>query len=150
MFDMTVDLDGAEDAEGALLKFAEQVKAQLPDTDDERQPLLQLKLVGRVKFHPFELGRERLKITLEEIANPLHVEIKNHLSLVTNTGGEETVKKSLAEIEYDVLKELIGANSEYQGREEELSKLSLQIRDLVLRGDVEDDELLGLLDGEGS
>jgi exonuclease SbcD len=150
MFDMTVDLDGAEDAEGALLKFAEQVKAQLPDTDDERQPLLQLKLVGRVKFHPFELGRERLKITLEEIANPLHVEIKNHLSLVTNTGGEETVKKSLAEIEYDVLKELIGANSEYQGREEELSKLSLQIRDLVLRGDVEDDELLDLLDGEGS
>jgi exonuclease SbcD len=149
MFDMTVDLDGAEDAEGALLKFAEQVKAQLPDTDDERQPLLQLKLVGRVKFHPFELGRERLKITLEEIANPLHVEIKNHLSLVTNTGGEETVKKSLAEIELDVLKDLIGANSEYQGREEELSKLSLQIRDLVLRGDVEDNELLGLLDGEG-
>jgi exonuclease SbcD len=145
MFDMTVDLDGAEDAEGALLKFAEQVKAQLPDTDDERQPLLQLKLVGRVKFHPFELGRERLKITLEEIANPLHVEIKNHLSLVTHTGGEETVKKSLAEIEHDVLKELIGANSEYQGREEELSKLSLRIRDLVLRGDVEGDELLALL-----
>ena len=148
MFDMTVDLDGAEDADEALLKFAAQVKAQLQDTDDERQSLLQLKLVGRVKFHPFELGRERLKITLEDIANPLHVEIKNHLSLVTNTGGEETVKKSLAEIEHDVLKELIGANSEYQGREDELSKLSLQIRDLVLRGDVEDDELLGLLDGE--
>jgi hypothetical protein len=67
---------------------------------------------------------------------------------VTHTGGEETVKKSLTEIEHDVLKELIGANSEYQGREEELSQLSLQIRDLVLRGDVEDDELLGLLDGE--
>jgi hypothetical protein len=76
------------------------------------------------------------------------VEIKNHLSLVTHTGGEETVKKSLAEIEYDVLKELIGTNSEYRGREEELSRLSLQIRDLILRGDVEADELLGLLDKE--
>ena len=53
-------------------------------------------------------------------------------------------------IEYDVLKELIGSKSEYQGREEELSRLSLRLRDLVLRGDVEDDELLGLLDGEGS
>ncbi len=145
MFDMTVDLDGAEDADEALLKFAEQVKAQLPDTDYERQPLLQLKLVGRVKFHPFELGRERLKITLEEIANPLHVEIKNHLSLVTNTGGEETVKKSLAEIEHDVLKELIGANSEYQGREEELSKLAVTLKDAVLKGDVDGDELLALL-----
>lgn len=145
----TIDLDGAEVADEALLRFIEQVKSQLPETEDDRQPLLELKLVGRVNFHPFELSRERLNVALEEIANPLHVEIKNHLSLVTHTGGEETVKKSLAEIEHDVLKELIGANSEYQGREEELSKLSLQIRDLVLRGDVEDDELLGLLDGEG-
>jgi len=146
----TIDLDRAEDADEALLRFVEQVKSQLPETEDDRQPLLEMKLVGRVNFHPFELSRERLNIALEEITNPLHVEIKNHLSLVTHTGGEETVKKSLAEIEHDVLKELIGANSEYQGREEELSKLSLQIRDLVLRGDVEDDELLGLLDGEGS
>ena len=146
----TIDLDGAEDADEALLRFVEQVKSQLPETEDVRKVLLEMKLVGRVNFHPFELSRERLNIALEEITNPLHVEIKNHLSLVTHTGGEETVKKSLAEIEHDVLKELIGANSEYQGREEELSKLSLQIRDLVLRGDVEDDELLGLLDGEGS
>lgn len=146
----TIDLDGAEDADEALLRFVEQVKSQLPETEDVRKVLLEMKLVGRVNFHPFELSRERLNISLEEITNPLHVEIKNHLSLVTHTGGEETVKKSLAEIEHDVLKELIGANSEYQGREEELSKLSLQIRDLVLRGDVEDDELLGLLDGEGS
>jgi DNA repair exonuclease SbcCD nuclease subunit len=144
----TIDLDGAEDADEALLRFVEQVKAQLTKTEDDRQPLLELKLVGRVKFHPFELGREQLGIALEEIVRPLHVEIKNHLSLVTHTGGEETVKKSLAEIEYDVLKELIGTNSEYQGREEELSRLSLQIRDLILRGDVEADELLGLLDRE--
>ena len=92
------------------------------------------------------MSRERLNIALEEIANPLHVEIKNHLSLVTHTGGEETVKKSLAEIEHDVLKELIGANSEYQGREEELSRLALTLRDAVLKGDVDGDELLPLLD----
>jgi exonuclease SbcD len=146
----TIDLDGAEDADEALLRFVGQVKEQLPGVEDDRQPLLELKLVGRVKFHPFELGRERLRIALDEIANPLHVEIKNHLSLVSHSGGEETVKKSLAEIEYDVLKELIGTNSDYQGREEELSRLALQLRDLVLRGDVEDDELLGLLDGEGN
>ncbi len=141
----TIDLDGAENADEALLRFVEQVKAQLPETEDDRQPLLELKLVGRVNFHPFELSRERLNIALEEIANPLHVEIKNHLSLVTHTGGEETVKKSLAEIEHDVLKELIGANSEYQGREEELSKLAMTLRDAVLKGDVEGDELLALL-----
>ena len=82
---------------------------------------------------------------LEEFSAPLHVEIKNHLSLVARSGGRDVVKKSLAEIESDVLHELIGAHSRYQGQEEELTQLSLAIRDLVLKGDVEDDELLGLL-----
>lgn len=144
----TIDLDGAEQADEALARFCTQVKEKLLAIADQRSPLLELKLVGRVKFHPFELGRERLRAALEELANPLHLEIVNQLSRVTHAAGEESVKKSLAEIEADVLQELIGANSDYQGREEELSRLSLQIRDLVLRGDVEDDELIGLLDRE--
>jgi exonuclease SbcD len=140
----SINLDGAEDADTALKLFCEQVKERLVKQTDERAPLLELKLAGRVGFHPFELGRERLRLTLDEFASPLHVEIKNHLSLVTRTGGEEVVKKSLAEIESDVLHELIGAHSKYQGREEELANLSLAIRDLVLKGTIEDDELLGL------
>jgi len=79
----------------------------------------------------------------------LHLEIKNRLSLVAREGGEDVVKKSLAEIESDVLQDLIGAHSEYHGREEELTRLSLSIRDLVLKGDVEDDELLGLFPEKG-
>ena len=139
-----VDLDRVKDADNALARFREQVKEKLAGQTDERAPLLELKLAGRVGFHPFELGRERLRLALDEFASPLHVEIKNHLSLVARTGGEEVVKKSLAEIESDVLHELIGAHSKYKGREEELARLSLSIRDLVLKGDVEDDELLGL------
>ena len=139
-----INLDGAEDADTALARFREQIQEKLAGQTDERAPLLELKLAGRVGFHPFELGRERLRLALDEFASPLHVEIKNHLSLVARTGGEEVVKKSLAEIESDVLHELIGAHSKYQGREEELAQLSLAIRDLVLKGDVEDDELLGL------
>ena len=139
-----IDLDGAKDADTALARFREQVMEKLAGQTDERAPLLELKLAGRVGFHPFELGRERLRLALDEFASPLHVEIKNHLSLVARTGGEEVVKKSLAEIESDVLHELIGAHSKYKGREDELARLSLAIRDLVLKGDVEDDELLGL------
>jgi len=139
-----ISLDGVEDADSALVRFREQVKEKLDGQTDKRSPLLELKLAGRVGFHPFELGRERLRLALDELASPLHIEIKNHLSLVTRTGGEEVVKKSLAEIEKDVLHELIGAHSKYKDREEELSRLSLAIRDLVLKGDVEDDELLGL------
>ena len=139
-----INMDGAKDADNALARFCEQVQKKLADISDKRAPLLELKLAGRVGFHPFELGRERLRLALDEFASPLHVEIKNHLSLVTKTGGEEVVKKSLAEIENDVLHELIGTHSKYKGREEELAVLSLAVRDLVLKGDIEDDELLGL------
>ena len=141
----TIDLNGANDAETALDRFRRQVQVKLAKQSDGRSPLLELKLTGRVGFHPFELGRERLRLTLEDLASLLHVEIKNHLSLVARTGGEDVEKKSLAEIENDVLHELIGLHSKYRGREEALVRLSLSIRDLVLKGDIEDDELLGLI-----
>jgi len=140
-----VNLDGVENADNALGLFRQQVAEKLAGLIGERAPLLELKLAGRVGFHPFELGREGLRLVLDELASPLHVEIKNHLSLVAMTGGEEVVKKSLAEIEHDVLRELIAAHSKYQGREDELVKLSIAIRDLALKGEVEDDELLGLI-----
>lgn len=144
----TINLEGAETVDAALETFTAQVKEQLPQ-DDDRSPLLELKLVGKVAFHPFELGRERLRLALEEIANPLHVEIKNHLSLVSSAGETDGEKKSLAEIENDVLHELISAGSDYKGREDELVKLSLFLRDAVQRGDVDGDEMLAMLDGEG-
>jgi len=141
----TINLDGAENADQALESFRSQITAKLPPSDDQRRPLIEVRLSGRVAFHPFELGRERLRLALEEICKPLHVEIKNHLSLVTRSGEGEDVKRSLAEIERDVLGELISANSSYKGRRDELVSLALAIRDQVIKGDVEGEELLGLL-----
>lgn len=149
MFVERIELEGAENAEQALDMFREQVVAKVAVTDNERQPLLELKLTGRVGFHPFELGRERLKLVLDELVEPLHVEIKNHLSLVSSAGEEATSKKSLDEIERDVLRDLITAGSDYQGREDELIRLSMSLRDAVKKGDVDGDELLALLDREG-
>jgi hypothetical protein len=146
---LSVDLDGAANAAEALERFCSQMREKLP-AGEGRAPLLEVKLTGKVGFHPFELSRERLRLSLEEICRPLHLELKNHLSQVAGGGGEEKVKKSLQKIERDVLGELIGANSAYQGREAELVRLSLAIRDLVLKGDVEGEELLGLLSGGGA
>jgi len=141
----TINLDGAGNAEQALESFHSQITDKLPRTDDPRRPLLEVRLTGRVAFHPFELGRERLRLALEEICNPLHVEIKNHLSLVTRSGNGDDVKRSLSEIERDVLGELISANSSYQERKDELVSLALAIRDQVMKGDVEGEELMELL-----
>jgi DNA repair protein SbcD/Mre11 len=145
MLSAVIDLDGAEHAEMAMERFRAQVLEKVGTQADGRRPLLELKLTGRVAFHPFELGRERLRLTLMDLCHPLHVEIKNHLSLVTRGGGIETEKKSLAVIEREVLHELVSAKSEYKGREEELVRLSLAIRDMVIKGDVDGDELLSLL-----
>jgi hypothetical protein len=125
------------------------VTTRIGSSDDERKPLLELKLTGRVGFHPFELGRERLKLAVDELVGPLHVEIKNHLSLVSSAGEGESSKKSLEEIEHEVLYDLIKAGSDYQGREDELIRLSISLRDAVQKGDVDGDELLALLDVEG-
>ena len=144
----TINLDGAENADMALESFRNQITEKLPQTDDDRRPLLEVRLTGRVSFHPFELGRERLRLVLEEICNPLHVEIKNHLSLVTRSGDGEDIKRSLSEIELDVLGELVSANSSFKERKDELVSLALAIRDQVMKGDVEGEELLGLLSRE--
>ncbi len=146
MFVETITLEGAQNTEQALDMFRAQVTARIDIPADERRPLLELKLIGRVGFHPFELGRERLKLVLEELVEPLHVEIKNHLSLVSSAGEGDSSKKSLEEIEHEVLHDLIKAGSDYKGREDELIRLSISLRDAVQKGDVDGDDLLALLE----
>lgn len=146
---MTINLDSAANAEDALERLRVQyLEKKSFSGNDARRPLLELKLTGKVAFHPFELGRERLRLLLEDICHPLHLEIKNHLSLVSRSGEGTEIKRSLAEIERDVLGELISANSSYKGREAELVDLAIAIRDQVVKGDVEGEELLPLLSRE--
>lgn len=147
----TIDLDGSENSEIALSRFCTQVIALLADTvngSDTRAPLLELKLVGQVMFHPFELSRDRLRLALAEMVKPLHLEVKNQLSLHSGGADAGDAHKSLAEIESDVLHELISTSSDYQGREDELTRLALALRDAVQRGGADGDDLLSLLDGE--
>lgn len=144
----TINLEGAAHVKDALAMLTSQVKQQLP-AEEERRPLIELKLIGKVAFHPFELGRDQIHVALNELANPLHVEIKNHLSLISSSGKGGDAKKSLSEIEHDVLTELIGSASDYQGREEELVNLALALRHAVQKGDSDGDDLLALLDRQG-
>ncbi len=143
----TVDLDGAESADEALTRFDARVRDLLANVDNERRPLLALKLTGKTGFHPFELGRERLRARLEDICDPLHVEIQNRLCLTAGNSEETARKKSLAEIEQDVLTELIGSST-YREQTGDLVALALRLRELALRDEVDDEELLGLLERE--
>lgn len=140
---VSVSLDGAENVDQALNLLRDQLAEKLDGLGE--RPLIELKVTGRVRFHPFELGRERLRSFVEELTDPLHVEIKNHLSLVTGRGMEAAERRNLEEIERDVLHELIGANSVWKGKEDELVLLATAIRDQVLKGDTEGEELFALL-----
>lgn len=145
MISAVINLDGADNGGLAIERFRQAVADGIVKSTWTCRPLLDLKLTGRVGFHPFELSRERLRLALEGIVHPLHVEIRNYLSLVARHGTGELAARHLTEIERDVLRELVGTNSEYQGREDELAELSLLIRDQVLKGNVEGEELLELL-----
>lgn len=145
----TINLEGTASADEALECFHKKISdTLLSSSTDTRRPLLEVKLIGKVAFHPFELGRERLRFCLDESCSPLHLEIKNHLSLITRSGEGEDVKRSLLEIERDVLGELISANSVYKVRKSELVNLALAIRDQVIKGDEDGEELLALLSRE--
>jgi DNA repair protein SbcD/Mre11 len=143
MLALSVNLEGAADAEEAIGRLREELAERLRGVGE--RPLLELKVTGRVRFHPFELGRERLRLLLHELAEPLHVEVKNHLSLVTGRGFDEKEHRNLQEIERDVLRELIGTHSAWKGQEDDLVSLAMAIRDQVLKGDTEGEELLALL-----
>lgn len=145
MLTLAVDLEGAATPEAALQRLRQAAEA-LPRPDDPRRPVVEVTLAGRVGFHPFELGREHLQQALQETLNPLHAEIRNHLSLLSR-GGEERSERSLAEIEQEVLHDLVAAGGRYGGREEELVRLALALRERVLQGEGEGEDLLDLLDG---
>jgi DNA repair exonuclease SbcCD nuclease subunit len=147
MLSLTVDLDGASTPQEALERFRAEAAFSLPA--GEQRPLVDLKLTGRVAFRPFELGREKILQAMAEIADPLHVEIRNQLSLLSREESEARAGRTLAEIEREVLAELVGAGSAGKGREEELVRLALAIRDRVMRGEGDGEDLLGLLDSGG-
>ena len=146
MLVMNINLDGAEDS-GQAIELLRKQAGEVLSSRPEAAPLIEIRMIGKVRFRPFELGRERLRIIFNELCAPLHLEIKNHLSQISFKSGGESEKKSLAEIEKDVLHELISTRSEYKGQEDELVRLAMTIRDQVLKGDVDDEELLSLLEG---
>lgn len=145
MLSVSVNLDGVADAGEALARFRERLGEILLSQDDPRQPLVEVKLNGRVGFHPFEVGREKLRGIIDEIRQPLHVEILNRLSLSARTGEEGGEQRSLVEIEREVLQELIGAGSVGKGREDELTTLALRLREHVMKGETDGEALLALL-----
>jgi len=140
---LSFDLGGSVNAENALTRFREQIAPSL-ETASAKPPLLEIKLTGKVGFHPFELSRDLLLSSLDSLSLPLHIEVKNQLSLSTGDSSEEKRSRSLEDIERAVLEELIASNSTYQDRQTELASLALSLRRLVLSGEEDDDELLGL------
>ena len=141
---LNFDLSGAGNAEEALGRFREQLVQSLTAPKEGVAPLLEIKLVGKVGFHPFELSRDMLLSTFDPESLPLHIELKNQLSLSTQDSAEGASARSLEEIERAVIEELIATSSVYQGRQAELTELALALRTLILSGE-EDEELLGLI-----
>lgn len=147
MIVMTVEITNGESVASVLAFFKSEIKKELDKERIDKAPLLEVKLKGTVSFQPFELRREMLFAAVEEVSNPLHIEIKNNLTQLTVTAGNLDKQQSLAEIEADVLAGLIDSHEKYKGREKELTELSFAVRNLALKKDVDEDDLLALFFG---
>jgi len=149
MLGLTLDLSGCPDAQSALERLRQEAAKTLAAGGDERAPLLDLKLKGSVGFHPFELSREAVREALEQIRPLLHLELRNLLSLGAADGAaQDGAGRSLADIEKEVVRELIEASGDYQSESPRLTALALGLRDLSLKEDADVEMLLDRLLGE--
>ena len=145
MLVVAIDLTGCRTAEQAATQLRTLLEQKRGNDAYAVSPLIELKLVGTVEFHPFELGKEQVRSILDQVYAPLHSEIKNQLNLSVTAGDHDTSQQSLSEIEQDVLRGLISSNGGYEQYADSLVDLAISIRDQVIHHDGDAEEIIALL-----
>lgn len=148
MINETISLSGCRNlsqAEERVRQHLEQVKTQWPD--DERRPVVRLKLTGHVDFRPVEFSRPRVIEAVKTVFDPLHVEVENALSyrIRSTDGRRQREERSLAEIERAVVESLFAAHSSYQAHAARYADLAFRLKEQLLGGTADPSELLEMI-----
>lgn len=144
MLNAALSLDGAESVDGAAELLRERAAERLVRPDDERRPVVRVKLTGRVGFRPVELSRERVLEALPDELEPLHLEVENLLAY-RRPGASEPSERSLADVERSVVEELWSAHSSLRGDAARLTELTLDVKRRLLDRRSDPDELFEMI-----
>lgn len=144
MLNATISLDGAETVDAAETLLADRAAASLARPDDDRRPVVRVKLTGRVGFRPVELSRDRVLAAVAACFEPLHLEVENLLAL-RRVGAAAFEERSLADVERAVVEELWTASPTGAGRAEAMTDLTLEVKRRLLDGRADADELFEMI-----
>ncbi|HXF06885.1 MAG TPA: exonuclease SbcCD subunit D [Blastocatellia bacterium] len=151
MINETISLTGCQNVEDAERRIREHLQSLDREQQDPRQPVVRVKLTGRVEFRPAELSRSRVIEAVRAVLAPLHVEVENALSFLSRSvaGLLEREQRSLSDLERDVVESLFAAQSAYQSDSRRYAKLALDLKRQLLEEKREEapdlSELLDLL-----
>ncbi len=101
--------------------------------NDGQAPIVDLALRGRLLFSPASLDLSGLASAVEAQTGALKVLVRN---LTSFDSGMAPLDEGLtrAQMEEDILRDLIGADSRYRSRREPLAHLALELKDMALAG----------------
>lgn len=144
MLTCSIDLEGVSTIDEALLRLDASLSVLELPSHNRHQVLLCIKLHGAISCNPFELHRERIRSLVLPHLTPLHLEIKNLTTRAGKRPGEQE-SVSLQSIEEEVLRDLLTQDSSYKGQEDALVTLCLALREQIINGNGDADELVGMV-----
>jgi len=126
-------LDGLDDMKAVAAALGPFLKERAVPFANGDEPVVDLKLTGRLGFDPATLDLEAVRALVRSAFDALHVEVRDlaqRPGLAVVEGEDET----RAQIEYRVLTEAFAGNAQYAAQSEGWARLAGNLKQMALSG----------------
>lgn len=132
-FRLSLSVDTYESPEALYAAAQEYIKREATQQAGRLQPVVELALEGVLPFDRHELDAKRLEIIVEEAFDPLLVRVANHtVPTEYEVSGDES--KSRAELEREVVEDLVERDSRYRPAAADWAEVILNVKRMTLEG----------------
>ena len=128
---VTVDVTDALDFDELIALVGRGVAAGIKRTDEP--PVVELRLIGRLRFERVQLETERLELIVREALEVLHARVTMHFRSSGTPVGSSDTTSTRQEVERDVVRRLIEA-SPHADQADAISAAVLDLKAAALEG----------------
>lgn len=131
------DVDKYADTKELTEKLLEKVANEI-DTPDEvygKKPIVEITLRGHLGFPNSNLELDKIRRKTQEIADALHVKIRNHSVPIEYGDDLDTKDQSREAIELSVVERFVAQDNRYKMRAKEVTETVIGAKRMVLTGE---------------
>jgi exonuclease SbcD len=130
---LSLSVDTYESPEALYAAAQEYARREATQQAGRPQPVVELALEGVLPFDRHELDTNQLETIIEEALDPLLVRVANHtVPTEYEVSGDES--KSRAELERDVVEDLVERDARYRPAAADWTEIILNVKRLTLEG----------------